>query len=112
MSGLKCLLYIICFLAVIAISGCIVVSREPNAVEVQEVEVGFPPPPPPAVVVTRPPRPSGLYIWIEGQYVVRSGNWVWVGGHWARPERRGAVWVPSHTRRGERGWYWRPGHWH
>ena len=112
MSGLKCLLCIVCFLAVIAISGCVVVSHEPNAVEVQEVEIGFPPPPPPVVVVTRPAPPSGFHVWIEGHYVVRSGSWVWVGGRWARPDRRGAVWVPGHTRRGERSWHWRPGHWH
>jgi hypothetical protein len=111
MSGWKCVLCIICFLAVIAISGCIVVSREPSAVEVHEVEIGFPPPPPPEVVVTRPPRPSRLYVWVEGHYAVESGSWVWVGGRWVRPEHRGAVWVPGHTRQRGRGWVWRPGHW-
>ena len=111
MNGLKGFLYIICFIAIVILSGCVVVSRGPNAVEVGEVEIGFPPPPPPAVVV-RPAPPSRFHVWIDGHYVVRSGSWVWVGGHWARPSRRGAVWVPGHTRRGERSWHWRPGHWH
>ena len=113
MNGLKCLLYINCFLVVIVISGCVVVSGEPVAVEVHEIEIGFPPPPPPPmIVVTRPARPSGFHIWIEGHYVVRSGSWVWVGGHWARPVRRGATWVPGHTRRNGEIWIWRSGHWH
>jgi len=111
MNGLKGFVYVICFIAIVVISGCVVVSRHPGVVEVEEVEIGFPPPPPPVVVVGRPPRPSGVHIWIEGHYVVESGSWVWVGGHWARPSRRGSVWVPGHTRQGERGWHWRPGRW-
>ena len=111
MKGLKGFLYIICFIAIFVITGCIVVSRHPGVVEVEEIEIGFPPPPPPVVVVERPARPSRYHVWIEGHHVVQSGSWVWIGGHWARPNRRGAVWVPGHTRHSERGWYWRPGHW-
>jgi hypothetical protein len=113
MNGLKCLLYIICLLSITVVTDCVVVSGEPVAVEAEEIEMGFPPPPPPPmVVVTRPARPSRFHIWIEGHHVVRSGEWVWVGGHWARPARRGMKWVPGYTRRVERGWIWRPGHWH
>ncbi len=113
MNGLKCLLYIICCLAVVVVSGCVVVSGEPLDIEVEEIEIGCPPPPPPPmVIVTRPSRSSRFHIWIEGHHVVRSGTWVWVHGHWARPVRRGAVWAPGHTRRSGRVWIWSPGYWH
>jgi hypothetical protein len=64
------------------------------------------------VVVSRPAPPSRFHVWIEGHHVVHSGGGVWVGGHWARPARRGATWVPGHTRRSGEVWIWRPGHWH
>ena len=113
MNGLKCLLYIICFFAIAVLPGCIVVSGEPIAVEVEAIEIGFPPPPPPPmVVVERPARPGRFHVWIEGHHVVQSGRWVWVGGHWARPVRRGAKWVPGHTRRSGEVWIWRSGCWH
>jgi hypothetical protein len=113
MSGLKQFLFVTCILVFIVVSGCVVVPGGPVAVEVEEIEIGFPPPPPPPmVIVTRPPRPSRFHIWIEGHHVVRSGTWVWVKGHWTRPVRRGAAWVPSHTRRNGKVWIWRPGHWH
>jgi hypothetical protein len=113
MNSVKYLLYINCFFAVVFVSGCIVVSDRPIAVEVEEIEIGCPPPPPPPmVIVKRPPRPSRFHIWIEGRHIVRSGKWVWVSGHWARPARSGATWVPGHTRRSREVWIWRPGRWH
>ena len=113
MSGPKCLLYIVCCLAEVTVSGCIVVSGKSREVEVAEIEIGCPPPPPPPmVIVSRPPRPSRFHVWIEGHHVVRSGIWVWVHGHWARPVRRGAVWAHGHTRRSGDVWIWSPGHWY
>jgi hypothetical protein len=113
MNGPKYLLYIVCGLAVLIVSGCIVVSTESREVEVAEIEIGCPPPPrPQMVIVSRPPRPSRFHVWIEGHHVVRSGNWVWVRGHWARPVRKGAVWAHGHTRRSGDVWVWSPGRWH
>ncbi len=112
MNGLKYLLGLTCLLAAVFVPGCIVISGDLPPIEVAEVEIDCAPPPPPVVIVTRPAPPSGLHIWIDGRYVVRSGAWVWVGGHWARPEHRGAVWVPGHTRQRGHVWLWRPGHWH
>jgi hypothetical protein len=111
MSGRKYLLDVTCLCAAVFLSGCIVVSSDSVPVEVAEVEIGCAPPPPPVVVVTRPPPPSGLHIWIGGQYVVGSGAWVWVEGHWAQPPHRGAVWTPGHTRQSGHVYHWRPGHW-
>jgi len=113
MNGLKCFLYIICLLGAAVLSGCVIVSGEPVAVEVEEIEIGFPPPPPPPmVIVEHPARPSRFHVWIEGHHVIHSGRWVWVGGYWTRPVRRGATWVPGHTRRSGKVWIWRPGCWH
>jgi hypothetical protein len=110
----KYLLSGVCLIAVVLVSGCIVVSDEfgPGPVVVDEVEIGCAPPPPPAVIVTRPPRPSGFHLWIEGHYAVHSGAWVWIHGHWERPPRRSAVWVRGHARRRGEVWVWAPGHWH
>jgi len=109
MSSREHLLNVTCLCAAVLLSGCIVVSGEPG--QVAEVEIAYAPPPPPVVVVTRPPPPSSLYIWIEGQYVVQSGGWVWVEGHWAQPPHRGAVWTPGHTRQSGHAYRWQPGHW-
>ena len=110
MNSLKYLLVLLCVVTIVSVGGCVVVSGEPYAFD--EIEIDVAPPPPPVVVVTHPPRPSSMHIWIDGHFIVDTGRWVWVEGHWARPEHRGMVWVPPHTRpRGDR-WGWRPGHWH
>ena len=111
MSGRKYLLDVTCLCAAVFLSGCIVVSSDSVPVEVAEVEIDIAPPPPPVVIVTRPAPPSRFHVWIGGQYVVRSGSWVWVEGHWARPEHPGAVWAPGHTRHSGHVWLWRSGHW-
>lgn len=115
MSGIKHLVSGVCLLMMVLGSGCIVISDGPvpGPVVVEEIEIGYPPPPPPeTVIITRPPRPTGFHIWIEGHYVVRSGAWVWVHGHWERPPRRNKVWVRSHAMRRGDVWCWSPGHWH
>jgi len=110
MKSLKYLLCISCLVMIVCEPGCVVVSGEPFAFE--EIEIDIAPPPPPVVVVTRPPRPSGIHVWIDGHYIVSTGRWVWRPGHWRRPERRGAVWAPPRTRRKGDRWGYRPGHWH
>jgi hypothetical protein len=113
MKGIKYLLSGTCLVAVVLLSGCIVISDGPipGPVVVEEIEIGCAPPPPPPVIVTRPPRPSRFHIWIEGHHAVRSGMWVWIHGHWERPPRRSAVWVRGHARRRGDIWVWAPGHW-
>jgi len=51
------------------------------------------PPPPVAEVITVAPDPH--FVWIGGGWIWR-GQWVWERGHWDRPPRVGAVWVPHH----------------
>jgi hypothetical protein len=113
MNGMKYLLCGVCLLAVVLGSGCVVVSDMPGSVVVEEIEIGCAPPPPPApVIITRPPRPSGFHIWIEGHHAVHSGAWIWIQGHWERPPHRDMAWVRSHARRRGEVWFWTPGYWH
>ena len=82
-------------------SGCVyrerVVYRQPAGQVVPtapagtEVVVQGPPPAPLVETVTVAPAPG--FVWIGGGWVWRGG-WVWERGHWARPVRVGAVWVP------------------
>jgi hypothetical protein len=111
MNPLKYFLCIICFCAVICEPGCIVIRGEHCVLDEIEIDIS-PPPPSDVVVVARPARPSGVHVWIDGHYIVHLGAWKWVEGHWAKPQRRGAVWVPPHVRRKGDCWCWRPGHWH
>ncbi|MBN2316825.1 MAG: hypothetical protein JXM79_23050 [Sedimentisphaerales bacterium] len=105
----------VCLLMIVLGTGCVVVSDGPipGPVVVEEVEIGCPPPPPPeTVIITRPPRPSGFHIWIEGHHVIHGGGWVWMHGHWERPPHRHMAWVRGHARRRGDVWCWSPGHWH
>jgi len=58
-----------------------------------ELEVGVAPPAP--LVDVRVASPGVDFVWIPGAYVW-NGRWVWEGGRWDHPPRRGAVWVPHH----------------
>ena len=113
MNGFKYLLCTICIFAVVFECGCVIRPAPIRVVDVEGiVEIDFGPPPAPAtVIVSRPRRPSKVHIWIDGHHVVRSGRWVWVKGHWAKPQRGSAVWVPDHARRRGKAWRWTPGHW-
>jgi hypothetical protein len=68
---------------------------------------------PPPVIVERPaPFPGGEVVWVPGYYAPAGAGWVWVGGHYERPPRRGAVWVaPVYERHGA-DVHFRVGGWH
>jgi len=67
------------------------------------------PPPPRYAVVGVAPGPG--FVWTEGFWDRRGGNWFWVQGRWARPPRARAVWVPGRwVDRGGRYRFER-GHW-
>jgi hypothetical protein len=68
-----------------------------------------PPPPPRYGVMGVAPGPG--YVWADGYWDRRGGNWSWVGGRWTRPPRPRAVWVPGEWR-SEHGHYrFYRGHW-
>ena len=72
------------------------------------VHVGIVLTPPPPRYETRPARPWGNGVWVDGHWGRRGGQWVWVPGRWARPYGHYTAWVPGHYNRyGD----WKPGHW-
>ncbi len=85
-------------ISMIATNGCVVRERAvyrpgPPPVSEEVIVTEAPPPPPADEVVVASPGPG--FVWIGGAWVWR-GHWVWERGHWARPPRPGAVWVPHH----------------
>ena len=108
-------------LGTLAMTGCIVhehharqpvVVRETVAVPapVMGAEVVVTQPPPPVQVEVMPPSPGPVYVWVSGAWVWR-GRWVWETGHWGRPPRAGAVWVPHHYERRGGAHVWISGGW-
>lgn len=63
------------------------------------------------VVVRRPPAPSPAHVWVDEDWTARGGKYVWHGGYYAAPPRRGAVYVQGHWNQTRRGSVWVPGHW-
>ena len=75
------------------------------------IRVNAPPPPIRHEVVVARPGPG--YIWVPGywDWVPARGSYAWVGGRWAHPPYRHAVWVgPRWVNRGHDRFYIR-GHW-
>jgi hypothetical protein len=70
-----------------------------------------PPPAPPAYAGVYGVAPGQGYVWTDGFYDLRGGNWVWVGGRWTHPPRTHAVWVTPHWVRTGHGWSRRGGYW-
>ena len=69
------------------------------------IQIGTPPPP--VIVEHRWAPPYRGAVWIPGHHEWIRGTWVWVGGYYAYPPRRGDVWVHARYRNG----YYYPGHW-
>ena len=70
------------------------------------------PPPPPAAgfgMIGSAPGPG--FVWVNGYWEGRGGNWHWVRGSWVRPPRRGAVWVSPSYRPYRNGYQYRAGYW-
>jgi len=73
-----------------------------------------------AVVIVDPPAPRygvvGVapgpgFVWVEGFWDLRGGNWIWAPGRWVRPPHPGAVWVRSEWRHEGAHWRYHRGYW-
>jgi hypothetical protein len=64
------------------------------------------------VEVSRPPRPSNLSVWIEGDWNWNNQTHVYVQrtGYWENP-RQGRSYVSGHWQTTPRGKSWSKGHW-
>jgi len=98
------------FVALLAGGGCMVHGSGGAYVSgpsVAVVEVESEPPPP--RVVHYQARPG--FIWIEGRWNWRGGQWIWMDGYYER-ERVGYVYAPGRwERRGGRRHVWVEGRW-
>ena len=95
--------------ATVAATGCVVrahgrVSGPPPPVAYVEVEEEPPPPRTPVVEV----RPG--FVFIQGRWDRRGGQWVWRDGYWER-ERVGSRWRDGYWERRGRRHVWVEGSW-
>jgi hypothetical protein len=93
-------------LALVTIVTLFIGSNQASAQSVS-IRIGTPPPPPPQNVYRPWAPPYRDAVWIAGHHEWINGQWVWVGGYYAYPPRRGAVWVSARYRHGS----YYPGHW-
>jgi hypothetical protein len=68
-----------------------------------------PPPAPRYGVMGIAPGPG--YVWTDGYWDRRGGQWAWIDGRWLRPPHRRAVWVPGTWRQERGGWRFHRGYW-
>lgn len=74
-------------------------------------QVVVPVAPPPPVIEHRPHQPGPEFVWVDGYHHWDGHRFSWIGGHWVRPPRPGAVWVSGHWDPRPGGYIWVPGHW-
>jgi hypothetical protein len=76
--------------------------------------------PPPIIVTQAPPAPlheiipvapGPDFVWIGGHWHWNNNRWVWNRGYFARPPRRGAVWVAPRFEAHEGGSVFIGGYW-
>jgi len=67
----------------------------------------------PAGAIVRPVGGSPFRgaIWIGPEWRWQRGRYVYVPGYWAKPNRRGSIWVPGYWNTTRRGHIWVPGRW-
>lgn len=60
----------------------------------------------------RPPRPSNLHIWIDGDYVYNRQSRAYVrnAGYWERPSQN-RTYVTGRWQSNQHGKYWEKGRW-
>ena len=60
---------------------------------------------------TRPPQPSNLHVWINGDWVYSSQNHVYVqnNGYWAKPNHN-RTYIDGYWKSSPQGKYWVSGH--
>jgi hypothetical protein len=93
------------FILLFLISVCTAFHTKAQYVKIRP---GFP-----SGVVVRAPgvAPFAGGVWIGPEWKWQGGRYVHTPGYWAKPHRRGLVWVPGHWKYTRRGYVWRPGRW-
>jgi hypothetical protein len=94
-----------------AISGILLSASFAGACGGGYVAYRVPPPPAPQFVGAVGYAPGPGYVWVDGFWDLRGGNWVWASGRWAHPPRPRAVWVADRWERHGEHWRYQRGHW-
>jgi hypothetical protein len=68
---------------------------------------------PAAPVIVRPACPARGLVWVNDSWKWnrRANTYVYVSGYWAKPQRRGSLWIDGHWRKSRAGWRYVPGYW-
>jgi hypothetical protein len=94
-----------------ALAGCYVETQPVAADASGEVVVADPPPPPPPLVEPPPPPAEPGTLWVAGYHRWDGRAYVWERGHYERPPRANARFLPGHWEARGRGKVWINGHW-
>ncbi len=94
-------------LSLVATSGCVVRARGGVRIRPAAVVVVNEGPPPPRAYV---PENRPGYIWVEGRWDRRGGQWAWMDGHWER-QRANHRWEQGRWERRNNGHVWIEGRW-
>jgi hypothetical protein len=70
-------------------AGTVLVTQAPPAVQTEAITA----------------QPTSDHKWIPGYWTWRNSRYEWVGGHWALPPYRDAVWVAPRWERTDSGAY-------
>lgn len=73
--------------------------------------VSHAPPPPRAEVVVAKPGPDRVWVPGHWDWKPQRDAYAWVEGRWVRPPRRGAVWVAPRVERRSGNRVYIAGHW-
>ena len=68
------------------------------------------PPPPPRYGFVGV-APGAGFVWTDGFWDRRGGQWFWVDGRWMRPPHPRAVWVAPAWRQEHNAWRFHHGYW-
>ena len=68
---------------------------------------------PAAPLVVRPACPARDHVWVKDSWKwdKRKNTYVYTSGYWAKPHRKGSLWVDGHWRKSRAGWRYVSGHW-
>ena len=68
--------------------------------------------PPPALRTEhRGVAPFRDAFWVDGRWDWKSGQYVWVSGHWQRPPQGMHQWKQGQWTKRDNGWFFTPGQW-
>ncbi len=97
--------------ALTLLSGCIVERPRARVYYAEPAPIIVTQAPPSPLYEQVPVAPGPDFVWIAGHWHWNGNRWVWNRGYYARPPRRGAVWVAPRFEAHEGGSVFIGGYW-